>query len=120
VTFRVKNISYGKSDNAFYNFTEAARRLGKVSPFEVLLLYMHKHIIALENQGLYDTEAGQRLVDLAVYSLIGIAMLEAQNKSESPNTSHYTTRSNVIWNISDKTTCAPSLVRVEEDDGYCD
>jgi len=102
VTFKLKNVSYGRIDNAFYNFTEAARR-HRTNPFTVLMLYLQKHLIALENQGLSDAEAEQRLVDIAVYALIGLAMLEAE-KAQRKN----------------EEKLAPVLVRVEEDDGYCD
>lgn len=76
--FDRKNQSYGADNEAFHNFVETARRVFG-SPdlrlaFQVLLVYADKHLVALTNRGLDDPEAADRLRDIAVYALIGLAM----------------------------------------------
>lgn len=82
--FDQKNQAYGNGDDAFYNFTETAKRIygsaGLDAAFRVLLAYMDKHMIALANTGIDDFEAAERLKDIVVYALIGLAMAkEARN-----------------------------------------
>lgn len=87
--FSKKNVAYGRAHDAFYNFTEAARRVFYNDPehdvsfgdmLSVLLIYMHKHLIALENVGVMDPEAQERFRDIAVYALIGVAIIEQYRK----------------------------------------
>lgn len=83
-TFTYKNGSYGKNDNPFYNFHEAARdELGDDSfhgMYKALRIYVKKHDAALKNNGLNDPEVIERLRDNAVYSLIAIGMKKAMEK----------------------------------------
>lgn len=82
--FDQKNLAYGKHEDAFYNFVEAARRvlysIDLGDALKVLLIYMQKHLIALENRGAFDKEAIERFRDIAVYALIGAAMVKAIRK----------------------------------------
>jgi hypothetical protein len=83
--FEKKNSSYGAEHNAFHNFIEAARRVLWVNVSEnywnpddvlrTLLIYINKHMIALENRGMQDPEAQERFRDIAVYALIGAALI---------------------------------------------
>lgn len=84
--FETKNNSYGNERDAFYNFIETARRIhGNSGPhyaFRVLLTFMDKHLVALANKGLDDHEVQERLRDVAVYSLIGIAMAKEHDSTK--------------------------------------
>lgn len=84
--YELKNFAYGNDDNAFHNFTETARRVFNNPDlrlaFRVLLILMDKHLVALANRGLDDPEVVERLRDVAVYSLIGLAM--AQEHARTP------------------------------------
>lgn len=77
--FERKNQSYGSDNDAFYNFVETARRIFGIADlrlaFRILLVYIDKHMIALSNRGLGDPEAAERLRDIVVYALIGLAMV---------------------------------------------
>lgn len=76
--FDVKNESYGVEVDAFHNFRQSAIRVyGEDSPgamFTVLLTLMDKHLVALANKGIDDKDFRERLRDIIVYCLIGIAM----------------------------------------------
>lgn len=78
--FLRKNISYGDENQAFYNFIETARRKFGTEDlrraFDVLWILADKHWTTLGKEGLDDPEAEERLRDMVVYSLIGIAMLK--------------------------------------------
>lgn len=77
--FDRKNESYGADLDAFHNFRETARRVLKCDAldnrFRVLLAYMDKHLVALTSRGVHDPEAEERLRDIVVYALIGLAMV---------------------------------------------
>lgn len=77
--FSLKNQSYGSEKDAFFNFEETARRVfhdtSLYSLFRVLLTYVDKHHVALCNRGLDDPEVAERLRDIIVYCLIGLAMV---------------------------------------------
>lgn len=83
--FQEKNRSYGKDDDAFYNFRQIARHIwNSQNPcdiFRVLLILMDKHFCALAQNSLQDKEVRERLMDMAVYSLIALAMEETFNKT---------------------------------------
>ena len=78
--FALKNESCGASDDAFHNFRSTAKRIlggdSHMHMFQVLLTYMDKHMVALANRGITERECKERLRDIIVYSLIGIAMVE--------------------------------------------
>jgi hypothetical protein len=82
--FNWKNEAYGANDDALYNFYETARRVFGISDlneaFVVLRVLADKHWVALCNRGLYDPEAEERLRDIAVYALIGIAMAKEHKR----------------------------------------
>jgi hypothetical protein len=76
--FDVKNESYGAEDDAFHNFRQSALRIYGIDShdamFTVLLTLMDKHLVALANKGIDDKDFRERLRDIIVYCLIGIAM----------------------------------------------
>lgn len=76
--FNQKNESYGQQDDVFYNFRSTAKRVFDTdvpaAMFQVLMIYMDKHLVALANRGISDQEFELRLRDIIVYSLIAIAM----------------------------------------------
>ncbi len=76
--FDVKNESYGAEDDAFHNFRQSALRIygddSRGEMFTILLTLMDKHLVALANNGIDDKDFRDRLRDIIVYSLIGIAM----------------------------------------------
>ena len=88
--FKRKNLSYGADRDGFFNFRETAKRVWvwadggdrgcQVIPyqamFRVLLTYIDKHYVALCNRGLHDPEVKERLRDIIVYALIGLAMAQ--------------------------------------------
>lgn len=78
--FNRKNEAYGNKDDAFYNFRATAKRLywdndSPNSMFRVLMTYVDKHMVALSQHGLATPEAEERMRDIVVYMLIGIAMV---------------------------------------------
>ena len=84
--FSYKNTDYGAKDDAFTNFSKAAKRilrphLPDLSDLElnwmVAQIYVQKHLIALVHTGPNGAEAESRLLDIAVYCLIQRAMLKA-------------------------------------------
>lgn len=81
-TFKRKNKSYGNTDDAFYNFRETARRIwGKTdadSMIGALLVYMDKHWVALTQNGIETPEVEERFTDMAVYSLIALAIIKLE------------------------------------------
>ena len=77
VLFEQKNKAYGSDDDAIYNFRETARRL-ETEPFEVLLTLADKHWVSLMQHGSNAPEASERLLDIAIYALIGRAMLREE------------------------------------------
>lgn len=93
--FEKKNHSYGSDGSAFYNFTETARRTfgnGDLRhAFDILCILADKHWVALTNRGLDDPEAEERLRDIAVYAIIGIAMCQ-EWKGTDPVTKSFTVR----------------------------
>ena len=76
--FQEKNKGYGNSQDAFYNFRQSALRLhgsgDKESMFKVLVTLADKHWVVLADKGMQDSDFTERLRDIAVYALIGIAM----------------------------------------------
>jgi hypothetical protein len=76
--FDVKNHSYGVDDDAFHNFRQSALRIygddSRGEMFTVLMTLMDKHLVALVNKGIGDRDFSERLRDIIVYCLIGIAM----------------------------------------------
>lgn len=76
--FEEKNQSYGTADDLFYNFRQTAIRIFNkqehAAMFTVLMTLVDKHLVALANKGLNDKECAERLRDVIVYALIGIAM----------------------------------------------
>lgn len=84
--FEEKNRSYGMEKDGFYNFSETARRVfgtgDLMHAFAVLRILADKHWVALANNGLDDPEADQRLRDIAVYALIGLAMWWEMNRKD--------------------------------------
>ena len=75
--FTRKNKSYGDQNQVFYNFQETARRVfddtSCGSMWKVMYTYMDKHMVALTN-GITEREFVERLRDIVVYSLLGIAL----------------------------------------------
>jgi len=76
--FKYKNGDYGHGDDGFNNFRQAAIRvLGDDTPqnmFKTILIYADKHNIALANTGIDGPEVPERLIDVAVYSLLAHAL----------------------------------------------
>ena len=76
--FAYKNGDYGHLDDGFNNFRQASQRiLGDDSPqnmFKTIQIYADKHNIALANTGIDGPEVPERLIDVAVYSLIAHAL----------------------------------------------
>jgi len=87
--FEEKNESYGQEEDAFYNFRSTAQRLfdmeGHGAMFDVLLVYMDKHLVALANQGITEKEFELRMRDIIVYSLIAIAMQRDMDGQKTNN-----------------------------------
>lgn len=84
--FQTKNQVYGAGDDVFFNFRETARRVypgfDNCDPpaqyadmFTVLLTLMDKHLVAIYNGGLHTPEIEERMRDIIVYCLIGLAMI---------------------------------------------
>jgi len=84
-----KNQDYGKDGEAFANFRKTAERIlipfvercgGKCdiydAMFTVAQVYIDKHAVALSHTGVSGKEAKDRLIDIAVYSMICKAMIE--------------------------------------------
>lgn len=82
--FENKNGTYGSDDNAFLNFHKSALIFFEESNpntrFRMLMAFLSKHISALTKDGaIYnDKEFSERLMDMAVYALIGRAMKTEQ------------------------------------------
>lgn len=80
--FSNKNKSYGNDADGFYNFRETARRIFfDTNPsymLDVIMVYMDKHWVALTQNGIYTPECKERFMDMAVYSLLSIALLETE------------------------------------------
>ena len=87
--FAYKNQDYGEAGDAFANFRKTAQRIlipafaargaaitEREAMFLTLLTLFDKHAVALSQTGIAGNEAGERLSDLAVYALIGKAMIE--------------------------------------------
>lgn len=76
--FQEKNKDYGDGQDAFYNFRQSALRLygsgDKEDMFKVLVTLADKHWVTLSSKGMKDKHFTERLRDIAVYALIGIAM----------------------------------------------
>lgn len=83
--FEEKNQSYGTVDDLFYNFRQTAIRIFNkqehTAMFTVLMTLVDKHLVPLANKGLDDKECAERLRDVIVYALIGIAMWKEMHYS---------------------------------------
>lgn len=83
--FNLKNQSYGNQQDLFHNFRQSAMRIfndeAPHAQFSVLMTLADKHWVALANKGLDDRECEDRLRDMIVYCLIGLAMKEATKKA---------------------------------------
>lgn len=81
-TFKRKNQSYGggvgEGKDTFHNFAESARRcFGRDTAenrIKVLMVLVDKHLVALNNTGVYDPEFEERCMDIAVYMMLAIGI----------------------------------------------
>ena len=80
--FKVKNTSYGDTNDAFYNFRETARRITGSTDVDAMLqqliVYVDKHWVAITKNGAKTPEVRERFMDIIVYSLIAITMLDRE------------------------------------------
>lgn len=85
--FLAKNESYGRDNDLFYNFRQSAMRIlneqGYAAMFTILMTLMDKHLVALANRGIQDKECAERLRDVIVYSLLGLAMWKEMNSNRT-------------------------------------
>jgi len=77
-----KNISYGNPDDGFYNFREASRRIENRTDVEgmmkMLMVYVDKHWVALTQNNIRTPELKERFMDIVLYSLIAITMIDKE------------------------------------------
>ena len=73
--FKNKNTSYGEQDNVHYNFEQSAKRLG-LTPAQVLMCLVDKHMIALSKELLEGKESKERMKDIIAYMVIMLTMKE--------------------------------------------
>ena len=80
--FDTKNLSYGNQSDGFHNFRETSRRVFKRTDAEgmlnALIVYMDKHWIAITQNQIHTPELQERLIDMAVYSLIALAIINKE------------------------------------------
>ena len=80
--FASKNEQYAKTDDVLKAFRDGAeRRYGEVNKktmLACLCAYKDKHDLALLQHGADLDDAEERLLDIIIYSLLGIAILRTQ------------------------------------------
>ena len=80
--FAAKNEQYAKTDDVLKAFRDGAeRRYGEVNKktmLACLCAYKDKHDLALLQHGADLDDAEERLLDIIIYSLLGIAILRTQ------------------------------------------
>ena len=88
--FKLKNTAYAKSDDEFRAFRLSAQRwlpaMYKKDPYEAMFFIMgilqDKHLAALP-KGFDVYEFRDRLLDVIVYALFGLAFYDAKQKEKS-------------------------------------
>ena len=82
--FKRKNGSYGRDNDAFGNFRQATTRIRNSQEanevFDTLMIYVEKHLYALYQNKLDDSEFEERVKDIIVYMLLSLGMKDAHNK----------------------------------------
>ena len=82
--FAVKNGSYGSDRDVFHNFNSTAKRIfdedDLETAFQVLMVYLDKHLVALANRGMTDAEYEERWMDVIVYGMLAIGMGREREK----------------------------------------
>ena len=82
--FKRKNGSYGRDNDAFGNFRQATTRIRNSQEanevFDTLMIYVEKHLYALHQNKLDDSEFEERVKDIIVYMLLALGMKDAYNK----------------------------------------
>ena len=82
--FKSKNGSYGRDNDAFGNFRQATTRIRNSQEanevFDTLMIYVEKHLYALYQNKLDDSEFEERVKDIIVYMLLSLGMKDAYNK----------------------------------------
>ena len=82
--FKLKNGSYGRDIDAFGNFRQATTRIRNSQEanevFDTLMIYVEKHLYALYQNKLDDSEFEERVKDIIVYMLLSLGMKDAYNK----------------------------------------
>ena len=82
--FKRKNGSYGRDNDAFGNFRQATTRVRNSQEvnevFDTLMIYVEKHLYALYQNKLDDSEFEERVKDIIVYMLLSLGMKDACSK----------------------------------------
>lgn len=80
--FLYKNKDYGADEDAFANFRKSAARFGtakteKERMIQVLMILQDKHLVGLSHTLGTGKEDKERLLDVAIYSLLARAILDS-------------------------------------------
>lgn len=82
--FTKKNEQYKSTEDELANFTRGALIMGEcdneVGRFEALKAYVAKHIAHVYNNRLYGHKVDESLMDMAVYSILGLVMYRRLKK----------------------------------------
>lgn len=83
--FLLKNKQYGKQSDVLSAFKESSQRqFGEVSKkgaFKACMQFKDKHDLALLQHGTFLPDAKERLYDVIVYCLLGLAILSDEDET---------------------------------------
>lgn len=82
--FLIKNKQYASGDDVLSAFKESAKRqfgeLTKDGAFKTCMQFKDKHDLALLQYGTLLPDAKERLYDIVVYCLLGLAILSGEDE----------------------------------------